>query len=419
MRAWKYAFPLFEAADIQNAPAAERILRLKSVSRAAAGNKVGHRFARFDILRLARAWLAKACSPDSEVPWELIRQMPRSPAKTKSARKAAPAASSLFGPILVPTDFSPESERAIEYASMLVKSFGGALHLVHVAEPEYARTLSSLLLRRSLPPVAEIEKYHRGALKMLANWHGMAAKVHVRRGRAFDEICRLAKEMHAQLIVISTHGRTGLKRVLIGSTAERVVQHAPCPVLVLRERERVFAEVSKVQLEKVPPHKFTILVPVDFSGCSRDGLNYALWLARAWEAQLVVMHSVQIQPFIAPNRFDDYVQTPSLAAIERAAKGQMREFIKQTDFGDVQYQTVMRAGNPGQQICQFANDRAIDLIVTSTHGHTGLTHVLLGSVAEHVVRYAPGPVLVVRGIKQKAGRTRARRSSTLRGRQRP
>lgn len=302
-----------------------------------------------------------------------------------------------IGAILAPTDFSPESLRALEYSSLLLKIFRGSLHLVHVHEIDYAYAVPSIMTASPIISVDEIERHYQAKLKKIAARYA-PAKAHVKVGRAFDQICQLADQIDARLIVISTHGRTGLKRMFLGSTAERVVQHAHRPVLVVREPERDFAE-----LQRANDRKMKILVPVDFSECSRHALSYALSFARPWNAEIVLLHTVHILPLIPPERYASFDHTPSLGAIERAAKRQMRKLVSKTDFGGVPHQTDIQVGRPAEQICQYAADRGIDLIIASTRGNTGLAHVLIGSVAEHVVRYAHCPVLVVPPAKGPAG----------------
>ncbi|HWM24655.1 MAG TPA: universal stress protein [Chthoniobacterales bacterium] len=309
---------------------------------------------------------------------------------TEASRKRAAARSKpTIGAILASTDFSPESLRALEYASLLLKIFHGSLHLVHVHEIDYAYAVPSIMTAPPVISVDEIERHYQTKLKKLAARYA-PAKAHVKVGRAFDQICKLAAQIDARLIVISTHGRTGLKRIFLGSTAERVVQHARCPVLVVREPERDFAK-----LQRANDRKMKILVPVDFSECSRHALSYALTFAPPWNAEIILLHTINILPLIPPERYAAFDHTPSLGAIERAAKGQMRKLAGKTDFGGVPHRMDIQVGRPAEQICQYADDRGIDLIIASTHGHTGLAHVLIGSVAEHVVRYAHCPVLVV------------------------
>lgn len=311
--------------------------------------------------------------------------------KSASNKSAAPL-------ILAPIDFSPESLRTLDYASLLRRSFGGTLHILHVHDVDFSYAIPSVLL---LPPVISVDsinRHYQTQLKKLAAAH--SAQSHVKVGRAFDQICRMAEELGAQLIVISTHGRTGWRRLLLGSTAERVVRHAPCPVMVVRERERDFAAFAQARNARTSAGRMKILVPVDFSASAREGLRYALFFARAWKAELTLLHAVQVQPVIAPEHFAAYERTPSLSSIERSARTQMRSLLRGLDFGGVPYTTVIQVGNPAQQICQYAEDRGSDLIITSTHGHTGLAHVLIGSVAEHVVRQAHCPVLVVPAHEQ-------------------
>lgn len=137
--------------------------------------------------------------------------------------------------ILVPLDFSPPSRRALRFAKEWARLFGAELRLFHVIEPTSAvgefGTVPFGQLQRDLAGRA------RDALKQIAREmfpEPMPVSVEVRKGVAYDEIRAAAVRWKADLILIATHGRSGLKHVLVGSTAERVVRHAPCPVLTLR-----------------------------------------------------------------------------------------------------------------------------------------------------------------------------------------
>jgi nucleotide-binding universal stress UspA family protein len=228
----------------------------------------------------------------------------------------------------------------------------------------------------------DVEKEVTVRLKKLGSSSGLSrANCHVRTGGpVFDDLCRLAGDVRADLIVMPTHGRTGLKHVFLGSTAERVVQHSPVPVLVARKGGQA---INK------------ILVPVDFSGCSLDALKYAIQFAESFAAEIVVLHAVYLG-YIYSN---DGSQLYDLGALEAAgrknAERQMREFVSAASFGQVKYKTSIRVGLPVDEICAFAKEEHVDLIITSTHGRTGFKHVLMGSVAEQIVRHAGCPVLVV------------------------
>lgn len=142
--------------------------------------------------------------------------------------------------ILVPVDFSDCSRKALDYAMSLARQFRSELLLLHVVQPyvpvpELTAVDTELVLNRMMD----------AARKELARWRAsleeeVAVESQLRVGRPEVEIERTILERNIDLAVLSTHGRTGLKHALLGSTAERVVRHAKCPVLVVREHERDF-----------------------------------------------------------------------------------------------------------------------------------------------------------------------------------
>jgi nucleotide-binding universal stress UspA family protein len=143
--------------------------------------------------------------------------------------------------ILVPTDFSEASNSAYKYALRFGQQFDAELHIVHVSEPILSPQLAGL------PPMPTFSEEERSlAENNLRVWAdsmervGVKTETMLRTGLAAHEIVEAAKEIDADLIVIATHGYTGWKHFCIGSTAERVVRAAPCPVLVVREKEHQF-----------------------------------------------------------------------------------------------------------------------------------------------------------------------------------
>ena len=166
---------------------------------------------------------------------------PRKPAKTKVI-DLVPAVMKIRS-LLVPMDFSPSSNKALIYALSFAEQFDAKVTLLNVVEPAVYPTELGYV------PV-EIDTLHRAmqnsARERLADIAAkrvpgrFRANTLVRVGRPHQEITRAAKELRTDLIVIATHGYTGLKHVVMGSTAERVVRHAPCPVLTVRESEHDF-----------------------------------------------------------------------------------------------------------------------------------------------------------------------------------
>jgi nucleotide-binding universal stress UspA family protein len=290
--------------------------------------------------------------------------------------------------VLVPTDFSDESHKALHYASALVRELRADLHVVHVGEIDFAVPGPALLGANPLSSDTEEAGELKRQLKAVIG-KSISVAFHGRTGRAFDQIVRFARELEADLIVMSTHGRTGLKRLFLGSNAERVVQHSSSPVLVVRRGEGQ-------QTDDAQPFRIqTILVPTDFSASSQEGLEYAVTFARLFGARLVLFHSFTIPEVLAADPYaTGFVQVTAEEA-RTTAEDQMSEFARSADFGGLHFDTHVTMGPAAEAICDYAAKQHADLIITSTHGRTGFMHVLIGSVAEHVIRYARSPVLVV------------------------
>lgn len=156
--------------------------------------------------------------------------------------------------VLVPTDFSEHSCKAREYALRLAQQFGSTLVLLHVIEPAYPFPVDGVmhfpgdLDDPSLARRPAVEKELGRLADITARQGRVPVRSQVRAGRAYEEITAAARAENADLIVIATHGYTGLKHVVLGSTTERVVRHAPCPVLVVREQGHdLFSEWSSAK----------------------------------------------------------------------------------------------------------------------------------------------------------------------------
>lgn len=145
--------------------------------------------------------------------------------------------------ILVPVDFSKPADKALRYAVSFARQFDAKITLLHVS-PQTCYPAELAGFPTVIPPNEPGAKAIRARLEAHAARFvppELRDRTLLRVGPAFDEICRVARAGKTDLIIIATHGHTGLKHALLGSTAERVVRHAPCPVLVVRETEREFA----------------------------------------------------------------------------------------------------------------------------------------------------------------------------------
>jgi nucleotide-binding universal stress UspA family protein len=288
--------------------------------------------------------------------------------------------------IFVPVDFSDPSREALSAAVALARRLGSRLAVAHVAR---GNRPDSHIVAEQMGVTFDTRRAGRGNLAEFLKRElppGLQPTRIVTAGVPFDEITKAAAAWEADLIVIATHGDTGLKQVLLGSTTERVVRQASCPVLVVRGRDKREAATAFS-----PDQVRSILVPVDFAKSSLKAVSYAVALARKYDAQLVLLHVVE--PFHA----DLFIDT---SGTQRAARASAHQFLKQ--LVETTRKTwprtghELRSGHAVTVITALAKRTGADLIVVGTHGRTGLQRRFLGSVAERVVRHAPCPVLVVR-----------------------
>ena len=298
--------------------------------------------------------------------------------------------------ILVPVDFSPMSIEAIAAAKTLAQQTGAQVHLAHVHHAQYPAGFRGPVLSQSEYAVS-FEEHRKETvaeeLQELATRHGVGrtSAVHLCEGvSVYREICRLAQRLPADLIVMPTHGRSALAHVFLGSTAERIVQHSPCPVLVTRS-----AAKKTRATKKAASQPRLILVPVDFSKASLAALEYAIEFTAGTPAKLIILHVIDLGDALST----DGLGVVRLSAVREAAREeterQMAALPGRVDLAKTPFETSIRNGKPVTEICALAEERSVDLIVASTHGRTGLEHLLIGSVAEQVVRHAAQPVLVV------------------------
>jgi nucleotide-binding universal stress UspA family protein len=295
--------------------------------------------------------------------------------------------------ILVAVDFSEGSNAALDYAAFLASHARANLHVLHVWQvPEFVPPDAGGTAAGSAAFAKLIETQ---ATEDLARLVTGARKRGLTISHAFAEpgvpsstIAKVAKEQKYDLVVMGTNGRTGLAHALIGSVAERVVRRAPCPVVTVRGAPRHAPAVKR------------ILAPVDYSPGSRQALEWAEGLARAFGAEVDVVH-VWDRPHYVPG--DTIVHGPegsrrSLGELIREnAESEMKEFLASSPAapGGETRRFRLLSGEPASTLIAELEKGKHDLVVAGTHGRTGFKHFLLGSIAEKLIRYSPVPVVTV------------------------
>jgi len=294
--------------------------------------------------------------------------------------------------ILVPFDFSAGSRLALRYAALLAEPLGAKITLVYVDPiPFLAADLHSNPL--ILPDGGTDALITRELTELVALQIGAAfpVKIVVRRGQAGVGIVEAAQALGSDLILMPTHGYTGLKRTLFGGTADHVVRHAPCPVCTIRNE--VVAEAATATSARKSWR--SILVPVDFSECSRQAVRFAGMLAKQTGGRLTLFHVVELSEAHASVALL-YVRLAQ-AHLRLDAEQKLQTWIKREVPASVPVKTLVRVGAPPLELIE-RGFRLLDcdLIVMGTHEYSWMRRLVEGGSTERMMRLAPCPVISVR-----------------------
>ena len=312
----------------------------------------------------------------------------------------------MYRTILVPLDGSPLAEAALPVASDLAQRTGAELHLVHVT----VRATTTPIFVEGLPVVDEqlqsLSKLHeqayleqvRDRLRATAN---LQVTVQLLDPYATAEqeqtapalLAAYATTIDADLIVMMSHGRGGLERFWLGSVADALVRLNPAPILLLRAHEDTQEPIQTAPVQR-------IIIPLDGSTRSESILPYALALGQTLGARYTLMHvnvsalPSQVPPFITPTVLDTE-QTER----ERAKAQRYLEMIAQgiQSTGALVETQVLVSDQVVAAILDESRRDGYSLIAMSTTGRSGLRRLLLGSVADKVLRRAEVPMLIHRG----------------------
>jgi nucleotide-binding universal stress UspA family protein len=299
--------------------------------------------------------------------------------------------------ILFPTDFFPCAEQALEHALYLAKKYEAELHMLH-ATVHYEGDIHNPAA--CFYDLEEIDQRMKDLaimeMKSMINSRAEALDhivMEQKQGQsAADVILKYADRNNIDLIVMGTHGRRGLGHLFLGSVAEEVVRLATCPVLTIRERAKL------QQVDGVA----RILVPVDYSEHSKAALSYAKEIAATYGAKLQMLHVIEETTVPDFYGMGESANRLRLDVLRDRARFEMEEMYNNSPGPDVDTSHHVFEGYATRDIVEFAKNNDSDLIVIATHGLTGIKHLILGSVAEKVVRMAPCPVFTIKAFGTRA-----------------
>jgi len=273
----------------------------------------------------------------------------------------------MYDRILVPTDGSPSAEAAARHGLVIAAAFDASVHAISVVGDDERN--ERLAEAQAKDAIANLEE-------LVEQESDRPCQSVIEHGTPYEAILSYASENDIDLVVMGTHGRRGLSRVLLGSVTERVIRLSNDPVLA------------------VPPHAIgreregyeTILVPTDGSPAATAAVDHGIAVAERLGASVRVLCVIEGETGLPP--IGDPLRDEAVESVEDVAERASEREVTLT--------THVQPGTPHEVINNFVSAHGIDLVTMGTHGRSGLRRHLLGSVTERVLRTSDAPVLTVR-----------------------
>ena len=296
----------------------------------------------------------------------------------------------MFRHLLVPLDGSRLAESALPAAAELAHRLGASVTLLHVLEPTAPPTVHG---DRHLRSPAEAEGYLAGAVDWLAARQVSASvALNQQQGDVAVTIARIGGAVGADLIVLTTHGRSGVRGLLFGRVAQQVLQRGTIPVLLIPPSAsgRDASFVCR-----------RLLVPLDGSDTAEYALAPAAALAAACEAEMILLRIVPTVETVSGDQSAPARLLPTTtAAMLEVEASEAASYLERVAGGIREHERVVTAvvgrGDPVRALSDAARQRQVDVIVMATHGRSGVSAVWAGSVASRLVGTGVTPVLLIR-----------------------
>ena len=300
--------------------------------------------------------------------------------------------------VLFATDFSPASDAALPYAASICRRFHTTLHLVHVVSDT-----SLLMMTGGVDYVSMGTIYddaHAEAKEKLDQISLCLEDIphcnYVRHGQIWKNIAAIIEENEISLVIVGTHGRTGLGKLLLGSVAEDILRHSPCPVLTIGPKVSGHPKLPPFQRrarDLAPPELELrhILVATNFGNNARSAAQDAVTLAEEFRSRMTLMHVIEPYSYLGskPKAIDEEIR-------------RLRELIPVNAALQYTPETVVEFGSASERILKVASDREADMIVLSAHPQDFASTHLPWSAVHYVIARAHCPVLTVREFEERS-----------------
>ena len=315
--------------------------------------------------------------------------------------------------ILVPLDGSVLAERSLPYARILALALGARVRLLRVIVdmPGNDMVAESIAAAYGIQEPLNVQNERRSHTQEILRQNaeryleshaaplradGLDVAIDIRCGPAADVIIEAALDQHVKMIVMATHGYSGLKRWALGSVTDKVVHATSTPLFIVRS--------------EVPAHEPTlkrIMVPLDGSPLARQALPLAAELAKPARSELILLQAIAttLEPHPGfPSRGRPIPQLANLVeSLREHAAGELSERANELRDNDLSVSTYVVNGHAAEVLVDEARQHNVDLIVMATHGYSGIKRWALGSVADKVLHATRTPLLLVRAQSQVGG----------------
>ncbi len=294
--------------------------------------------------------------------------------------------------ILCATDFSDLSNHAVFYGASLAREYKAKLYLCHVIDLSSA-TMYGEATYAFESQLTHMEDYTHKRMKRIMEKYDVEWEPLVTIGSAADEITRLAEENQIDLAITATRGRSGLKRLVLGSVTEHVMRSLPCPLITVHGAD------NDPALTKEKEIKFNrILVGCDFSADSNLALEYGLGLAQEYQSDLYIVHVLESPRYKDIPKSVEGAREQIRKSLHKQLKEQLEALVPAEAYNWCKPKTRLLSGIAHEEIVKFANIQDIDLVILGVRGHNLAGSLFVGATTERVIRRSGCTVMSVRPI---------------------
>lgn len=298
----------------------------------------------------------------------------------------------MFNRILLPMDRSPLAECVLPHAVAIARAFESQVTLVHVMDPPHRANW-----RRAVDPLnwrirkAEAESY-LGDLTLRLQKAGLAAEKQILEGPAAERIVEFSHKNDVPLIMLSSHGQSGLSGWNVSSVVQKIILRAHTSIMIVRAYQPASTDVAGLRYHR-------LLVPMDGSQRAECILPVVETLARAHEAQILLAHVVRRpeMPRRTPPTDEDVELANRIVERNRAEAVQYLDQLRSRLAGDIQAR-VLVSDHVAATLHELVDQEKIDLVLLTAHGYSALTRWPYGSVVSSFITYGTTPLLIVQDL---------------------